>query len=202
MCSHGVPPSSYVRSASAVSSGLFQVLEHELRRAQNQLADFTGGHRLGGILGIDNARVNVGHWQADRTNLALALYRIQAAGHHRFRERIAFEHHCPGLLLELTACLSQQCRCATDAEPDRSQIHFSRPNVGMIQHRVVQRGHAVEERGFHLLDRFQHIADIARIGHERQRVRSDERQRLHADVGVDVEERKRQHDDIGPRLLR
>ena len=69
-------------------------------------------------------------------------------------------------------------------------------HVGVIEERDVQRRHAVEERRLHAADRREQIGEVARIGHERERIAVDERQRLHADVGVDMKERQRQQDHV------
>ena len=89
-----------------------------------------------------------------------------------------------------------------EAQLDRAEIDLAGAHVGMVQDRRVERRYAVEERGLHLRDGLQQIVDVAWIRHERQRVGPDECQRLHPDVGVDVEQRQRQHDDVVPRPLR
>ena len=81
------------------------------------------------------------------------------------------------------------------------QVHLAVAHRRVIQDGVVQRRHAAEERRLHLLDGLQQVVEVARVRHQRQRIRADERQRLHADVAVDVEQRQRQHDHVGPRRL-
>ena len=107
----------------------------------------------------------------------------------------------PVCCLELPLRFRHQRRRAGEAQLDRAEVDLAGAHVGMVEDGGVERRDAVEERRLHLLDRLQQVADVARVRHERQRVRADERQRLHADVGVDVEQRQRQHDHVDPRLL-
>ena len=199
MCSH-VSPSCVAQRLGGLER-VVPVLRHELRRPQDHLADFAGGHRRRAGVGVDDAHLHVGDRHADRPDLVGALHRVDAARHHPFGERVALDDARAGRRLELLLGLGHQRRRAREAQLDRAQVHLAGAHVGVVEDRGVERRHAVEERRLDALDRREQVVDVARVRHQRQRVGADERHRLHAHVGVDVEERQRQHDVVHPRLL-
>ena len=101
---------------------------------------------------------------------------------------------------------SSNCRRVSAISADAPEKHSANgaevgtaiAHVGMIQQGGEQRRHAREERRPHLADRGKHVVEVAGVGHECERIAADERHPLDADVGVDVEQRQRQHDPIDP----
>ena len=120
------------------------------------------------------------------------LDRVDAQRHHRFGQRIAFDDAAAGERLEALLGVRHAARAAPEKQMlDRLEVDLAALHVGVIEERDVQRRHAVEERRLDATDGREQIGQIARIRHERQRVAVDERERLHADVGVDVKQRQR-----------
>ena len=74
------------------------------------------------------------------------------------------------------------------------EVDLLRHDVRMIEQRAEERGHAAEERRLVARDRFDHVADVARVRDQRQRHRRDDGQRLRAGAAVGVKQRQRQHD--------
>ena len=67
------------RSAAAVASGLCEVLEHDRRRANCDLADLADG-QLGARLGIDDRELDARQRPADRRRLGMGERRRQGGG--------------------------------------------------------------------------------------------------------------------------
>ena len=99
------------------------------------------------------------------------LHRVDAQRHHRFGQRIAFDDAAAGQRLEALLGVGQQRRGAGEADLDRLEVDLAALHVGMIQQRDVERRHAVEERRLDAADRGEQIGQVARIRHERERIR-------------------------------
>ena len=127
-----------------------------LRRAKQHFANFIRVHGSLGIIRVDDPDLDVRQRYANRAEFVGPLHGVHAARHHPFGQRIPFDKPRTGQRLELTLGFRHQCSGAGETQLDRAQIYFPGAHVGMIEDRVVERWNAVEERRFHLTNRFHH----------------------------------------------
>ena len=68
----------------------------------------------------------------------------------------------------------------------------------MVQQRREKRRYGCEKDRPYSPNRFQHVVEIAGVRDERKRISTHVLERLHAQIGVDVEKRERQQDRVFP----
>ena len=189
-------PSASARSACAVSAALFQYLAHQLRRPQKQLALITRPERAQPGLDVDDTRFDVGQGHADRADLRTTAQRVHQARHHALGERVALDNPAAGERLELFLGRLHQRHRARERDLDRGEVHLARADDGAVEHRLKQRGHAEHEGRACRLDGLQHVGQVARVRHQRQRAAAGQAEPEGADVGVHVKHRKRHQNDV------
>src|SRR5207249_5913145 len=71
--------------------GSVPVADHQLRRGKGNFTNLPRWQDARAFVGVIDANVDVWQGHPDRTILIRALHRIDAQGHHRFRQRVAFD---------------------------------------------------------------------------------------------------------------
>ena len=124
------------------------------------------------------------------------------ARHHRFGERVALDDTAAGQLFELRLCRGHQRRGPGERRTNGTEVDRLAPDLRVVEERDEERGHRAEERGFHGLNRFEQVVDVARVRDERHRRAADDRMTLHADARVHVEQGQRDQRDVVRRVFR
>jgi hypothetical protein len=173
------------------------VAGHQLGGADGDLADLFHRNLAQALVIVEDRDGDIRQRHADRPDLVRPFRGVDAQRHHRLGQRVAFDDAGAGERFEAGLGLGEQRRGAGKADTDRLEVDLALLDERVVEHRDVQRRHAVEERRLDAADVGEEVAEIAWVGHEGDRAADDERQRLHADVAVDMEHRQRQEGDRG-----
>ncbi len=160
------------------------------------LADLALLHFRFAIVQADDLHFHVGQGHSNRTGLVHSQQRIAMGRGRRLGESISLEHPSASQVFKLFFCLPHQWGRARDAGLDRRKIVFSGFYIGVIIDPVIQQRHTGEDRRFVFADVFQHIFQIAGVGHHDHTGAHGHRQAHPGDHPVDMEQGNAHQEDF------
>src|SRR5262249_47112631 len=132
----GIAPGHVARMEPAIAQygagcvRVFEVALHDLRPADDQLADFPNRHFLASVNGIDDAGLRVREGQANGAGSVARAKRIYVGNGARLREAVSFADRRHAVALEFGADFRIQGRCsgndaANEIEPPRPLSQYT-----------------------------------------------------------------------------
>ncbi len=173
------------------------IAHHDLWRTDADLTKLAGGQGLFAAVNIDDAHLYVGHGDADRAGLILAVYGADDGSQHGFGHAIGVQQHPARQSLEAALGFGQQRRCAGVTHLHRLEIDLVGLDLGVVEQGNKERGHTVKDGGTHFGDGGEQVVDVAWVGHDCHWPAGDERC-AQRHVAVDMEHGHHHCDDVIP----
>src|SRR4029079_3337077 len=83
---------------------------HQLRRANHDFTGLSERHCSTPVVRIEDTNLYIGEGKTNGPDLLFSAHWIGHDGHLRLGERVAFDNHSPGQLLELPLCVAHESR--------------------------------------------------------------------------------------------
>ena len=166
--------------------GPLPVALHHVVAADDDLADLTLGHLV--ALVVDDPHLHVLDRRADRAGLALAVGVVERRHRRALREPVALEDLAAERLVEPAQELDGHRRAARPAQPQSA--HVVGLALGVMEHRAVHRGHALEDVDLVALDDLQRLARLE-ARQQGQRATAPDRRVHPAGLAEGVKQRQR-----------